>query len=803
MRLASRSLVRRPGYLLVAGGILLVGLTQTLMMFGAVDSMALRPLPFAEADRLVTIDLTAPDRGWERAPVGVHDFLDLQARQESFEEMAGLYTGTVNVTHRDSPERFDGAFVTANLFGALGVAPMLGRDFVPADNLAGAAPVVMVGHELWRTRLGGSPDLVGSMLRVNGRPATVIGIMPPRFSFPVYEQVWVPVSLDAGSVRRGEATGLMVVARLGAEATESGAASEMEVVSAELARLYPETNRGVVAQVRPLIERWVDPGMRTTLYTMLAVSVLVLLIACANVANLTLLRAASRSRELAVRAALGAGRHRLVGEIAAESVVVSGLAVALAMPLARILGQWALDVYRAGGMRLPFWVTVGSDWRTSLFTGVAVLVSVLVGGIVPAWRASAGDLTSNLRSGGRGIAGNPMGRLSRWMVSAEVTLGVVVLVCAGLMVRSVVSMQRVDFGVDTRAVLTGRIGLFAGSYPLESDCARLVRELVGKLAELPGVTAATATTGLPGMGAEGVWLDVEGRETPPGERPELANRVAVEPGYFRTFGVTPAAGRDLASGDGPDAPRVAVVSAQLARRIVPDGQVVGRRLRFREFVQGEKVEPWLEIVGVAPDIHQDAVNDQPRPTVYVPFAQQPRRFVSLALRTAGPPQALAASLRRTVAALDPDLPVYWLEPLDARIAESRFLSGYLASFFSIFAGIGLVLAAVGLYAVLAYEVAQQTAEIGVRRALGAGGRRLLGEVVGRHARRFGVAVALGLAIAVVFSRFLSVVLYGIEPFDLATFAAATTVVLGACSLAGLLPSLRALRIEPATALRTE
>jgi len=803
MKRASRSLARRPSYLAMAGGILLVGLAQTLVMFGVVNSFVLRPLPFTDAGRLVTVHLAAPDRGWERAPVGVHDFLDLRQRQRCFEQMAGLYMGTVNVTFRESPERFDGTFVTANLFATLGVAPVLGRDFVPQDNLEGAAPVVMLGHELWQSRFGGSPGLVGSTLRVNGRPATVIGIMPPSFSFPIYEQIWLPVSLDVGSVRRGEASALLVAARLGAGVTMGDAAREMEGISAELARLYPETNRGVVARVRPLVERWVNPGMRTTLYTMLAVSLLVLLIACSNVANLTLLRAASRSRELAVRAALGAGRWRLVGEIAAEAALLTALAVALAVPLSRWLGPWVLSIYRTGGQAVPFWVSVTGDWRATLFTIGVALVSAVVSGVVPAWQASARDLTVSLRSAGRGIAGNKLGPLSRLLVSLEVTVGVVVLVCAGLMVRSVVALQRLDLGVKTEKVLTGRIGLFAGTYPSEGDCARLVRELLGKLDGLPGVRAATASTALPGMAADEVWLDFEGRETAPGERPQSAVRVAVEPGYFRTFGLEPLAGRDVAPGDGPGTTAVALVSARLARRTAADGQVLGKRLRFREFVQGEKAEPWLEIVGVVPDVCQGEVEDERRASVYVPFAQHPQRFVSLALLTSGPPLALAESLRRAATAVDPDLPVYWLETLDSRLSRTRFLGNFLASFFSVFAFAGLALAAVGLYAVLAFEVTQQTAELGVRRALGASGLRVLCDVIGRHARRSGVAVAVGLLVAALFSRLLAVVLYGVEPFDPVTFAVTTAVVLGACSLAALLPSLRALRVEPATALRFE
>jgi putative ABC transport system permease protein len=803
LRRTIRALVRRPGYLLVGSGILAGGLTLSLMMFDAVNGFALRPLPFPRASSLAEVYLSLPERDMERAPATAHDLAALRERQHSFEELAGFYGGTVNLSDGERPERFDGGFITANLFRTLGVAPERGRDLLDDDCRPGAPPVVLIGHDFWARRFNSAPDLIGSTLRVNGRPATVVGIMPPRFSFPVYQQLWVPVTIDLSRPRRPDDALLLLVGRLRPGATFGAAAKEIGAIAAELGRARPELDTAVAAVVRPLSQFFVDPGMRLTLAAMLGCTTLVLLIACANVANLTMLHATTRSRELAVRAALGAGRARVAASVALEALVVVTVAVAIGLPLARLLSRLAIGWYRAGGSFVPYWMETTSDWRSNLFACSVTLIGVVVAGLIPALRASGGELTATLRSGGRGIAGSSLSRMTRNMVAAEIALGVVVLTCAGLMARSVIAVNDVDVGVDTRNTLTGRIGLFAGAYPEPADCTRLVAELTERLAALPGVTAATATTGLPGMNVDLTEVEVEGLEKAAGQARPVAGRVSVEPSYFAAFGLRPLAGRLLAATDDAQAPRVAVVADRLARRITPDGQVVGRRLRSVAVAGGVAPGPWLTIVGVVPNVLQSEIDRTPRGSVYLPLAQEPSRFVSLVVRTSGDPMALADALRRTVAAADSDLPVYWLETLDARLDRGRFLASFLATLFGGFAGVGLLLAAVGLYAVLAFEVARQTPEIGVRRALGATNHRLLAAVMGRHAIRFAIAIGAGLVLSAGFAQALASVLFGVSPFDLLTFTVVGVTIALTCTLAALVPVLRALRVQPASVLRYE
>jgi putative ABC transport system permease protein len=729
-----------------------------------------------------------------------HDLVDWRERQTSFDGLAGYYVGTMNLAGTERPVRFEGGFVSANTFDLLGVSPALGRPFLAADDDPAAPLVVIIGHNLWRNSFQSEAAIVGTTLRVNGQEAEVVGVMPPGFAFPAGQDLWLPLRSDLDTLERGEGLRIDVVGRVRDGLTVGQARAELEVISSEIADLHPATNRGTLALVEPLDYRYVDREMRLVLTAMFGSVLLVLAIACANVANLLFVRFAGRERELAVRSALGAGRLRLLVHVLSQCLVISVVAALIGFWLAEAGVRYMFDLLRARWEEQPFYADATVDWRSVLFAALAVVAVTVLAGLVPALRASSTRVGPLLRSGGRGLSGSPLGRMSRALVTFEIALSCVVLVCSGLLVRSVVKLGTVEIGATTDGVLAGRIGLFESVYPEPEDRLRLFGALEERLAALPGVEQATLSTSLPGTFAYGSYYSIEGEERAADARPRVAEYAIVVPGYFQFFEVPVIAGRALRSGDGADASKVAVISDRLAELLGGVEVAVGQRVRLGE---GDDEGEWITVVGVVPTVLQGSVRNDTAPTIYLPLAQHDARFMSVALRTAGDPLALAEALRQAVMELDPDLPVYWLRTLDDWVDRERFIPRFLAGIFSLFGVAGLVLAAVGLYGVLAFTVVQRTQEFGLRRALGATGRTLIGFLARESALQLTIGLALGLLLATGFGRLLAGELHGVAPFDPLTYGLVAGALAAAAVVALMLPVRRALAVHPADALRCE
>jgi putative ABC transport system permease protein len=795
LRLALRSLARSPGYTLVSVLVLALGLGLTIFMFSAVKGFLLSPLPFHEPDRIMQVGTVEPGPVLDNVVAPPDLFDEWREHQQVFEQLAGYYSGTVNLSGDDRPERYSGAYVTANFFNALGAAPARGRLFVAGDEQRGAPMVVKISDQLWRHRYNEQPDIIGTRIRVNGRAAEIVGVMPPGFHFPQTENVWVP-RLE------GDDVSLTAFGRLRPGVTAAQAQAAMQALHNEAHGRQPgaATVEPERVRVRPLSEQYVNEITRRIVLTMFASVLFVLLIACANAANLTLGRVTSRHREIAVRASLGAGRARLVSGILVESLLVGLAGAVIGIVLAEWGGaqmdRWLLRV----DATLPYWVDWSLDGRVIGFAVAAGLGSALAAGFLPAWRATSVDLNQALRDGGYGSSGARQGRLTRILVTFQLGLCTVLLICAGLTLRSAMYTSTVDDGLGNHNALTGRIGLFEASHPAVADRARLYVRLEQELAGLPGVRHAAVASALPFTGAPSTPAGRADAEIVPGTPPPSARRVAVSPAYFDAFGISLRQGRRFTADDDLDAPRVAIVNAVFAAREWPGRDAVGERIRVGN-ADGEVAT----VVGVVANfVHsQDDLRHGILPALYLPLAQEAPRFVSFAVAVNGDPYRLGEQARDAMLRVDPDTPIYWLRSYEQVLAVVTFDQRLIAYLFTIFSAIAVLLTVTGLYAVLAYAVGQRTREIGVRRALGAHDASIVKMVVAQGWRQYLVGAGIGLVIAAAFAQLIRSELVGVSSFDPLTFGG----VVGALGLIALIaswvPARRALRVQPIVALRQD
>ncbi|MFN7942923.1 MAG: ADOP family duplicated permease [Thermoanaerobaculia bacterium] len=797
---ALRALRRGRSFTILAAAILTVGIGLTLFMFGAIDAFLLRPLPYRDAGRLLHVELSDPARDRSSLEVPYVDFVDWKKTLASFEDFGAFYEGTVNLADRDEPERLDGTFVTPEVFAILGVRPALGRGFAAGDVAPGAPTALVLSDWLWRRRYAADPAVLGRAVRVNGAPATIVGVMPAGFTFPYEQEAWVTIPAEAAGLARDKSATVEVLGHLAPGRSIAAAAAELDAALARQSAADPAYPRGLRSVVKPFAQEFVGRRTSSQLSTMFAAVVLVLLIACADVANLLLARGLARRPALAVRAALGASRARLVLHGMVEAVVIAATASVAGLALAQWAGERTLDLARASEtMDIPTWVHFALDGRSIAFTLGVVAVSALLAGLGPAFASTRFDVQRELRQAARG-ASSGRARAGRMLVVAQIALCCGLVTAAGLAARGVQLLREASVGVDGDRVLGGRVALFEQAYP--DDAARLAfyARAEERLRALPGVESATITSSLPGSFVGGDWIEVEGQTARPEDR-HLAQIARVTPSYFDTVGVRLLAGRNLAATDGAGDRRVAVVNRRLVDALLPAGEPIGRRIRF---ASQDGSEPWWTIVGVAPDLQQDRVDNELQPTFYVPLAQDVPSFAFLALRAApGQAAALAPALRKAITELDPDMPVYYLRTVAEWVSTGRFGAQFLASLFGFFALAGLVLAAAGVYGLAAHGVLRRAGEIGLRRALGAADGAIVRLVVGRGLADLAWGLALGAGIAAALARPVASFFYGVRAFDPAVFLAVPAVLLVAALAAALAPTRRAVRIDPATALRQE
>jgi putative ABC transport system permease protein len=799
LRHATRRLLSSPGFTALAVLTVGLGVGATTAMFSAVNGVLLEPLPYPEPGRLVMIRGATRAQPGRPGVISYPDFRDWRRESRSFEELAALRTATVTLAEPGGPERIDGAAVTSSFFQALRVAPARGQVFGEDAERSGGERVVVLGDRLWR-RLGADPTLVGRSLTLGGEPHTVVGILPRGFRPPrevERAEVFVPLALDGENLEQRGNRFLVAIGRLRSGVSLEAARAELARIAGNLEKEHPDHNTGVGAMVESLHADTVGE-LRRVLLVLLGAVAFLLLIACANVANLVLPRALARRREVAIRTALGAGRSRLVRHLLTESILLGVVGGAAGIALA----YWGLGaMVSLAPASTPRLHDITLDGRVLGFSLALSLLTGVAFGLVPALSASRADLHSALHESGRSpaLARHPG---AQRLVVAEIALSLVLMAGAGLLLESFRRQLLVDPGFDPRNVLTFAVSLPPTRYPRPDQRAGFYAELLEGVRHLPGVISAGAITPLP-LGGDDIAtrFTVEGRPQPaPGQKPRAEYR-AVTAGYFETMRIPLRKGRTFGADDRRGAPAVAVVNETLAAQVFPGQDPLGQRLRIG--VATDESDPLtFAIVGVVGDVPTFGGRIAP-PEIYVPHLQQSWTWMSLVVRTSGDPVLLTGALRRQVGALDPEQPVYDVRPMLELLSDSVALSRFITALLGGFALLGLALATVGVYGVVAGSVDRRTGEFGLRLAGGANARDVLRMVMGQAARLAAAGVTLGLLASFALTRVMQGLLFGVSATDPATFAAVAGVLAMATLLASYLPARRAARLDPAAVLREE
>ncbi|MEO8044155.1 MAG: ABC transporter permease [Spartobacteria bacterium] len=809
IRHALRLLVKNPLFTLVGILTLALGIGATAAVFTLVNALLIRPLPYQDPARLVLVFEHFKDQHLDAIPVSPPEFLEYKKSVRSFEKLAAFNTTTYNLTDGDVPERISGAVVSADLFPLLGVEPIRGRTFRPEENAAGRDDVVLISERLWRRKFDRDPRVLGRKLTADGRPFTVVGIMPASFEFPLplfnvtggnfgeRVDIWQPLGFKDDELKRRGSRSYGLIGRLAEGASAPQAQAEIETVVRGMRARYPNNypqNESFGASLYPLKEQVVG-GMKPLLLILLGAVALVLLIACANLATMLLARATAREREMAIRVAVGASRGRLLRQSLTESIVLAVLGGAAGV----LLAIWGVDLVKSiGAQTIPRLSEVSVDTTVLLVTLAVAVGTGLLFGLVPGLASGKPDLTESLKEGGRGsTSGRRHNRLRNALVIAEVALALVLLTGAGLLLKSFVRLQNVPPGFNPKNVLTAEISLPALRYPNKESQINFFNELERRVANLPGVSQAGLTVILPMSGINSdSSFDIEGRpsdDAHPG--PDEEWRI-VSPDYFRTLEILLLQGRFFTNADKLEAPPVVIINQALATRYWPNEIPLGKRLQLPT-ADGPA---WATIVGIVGDLRHRGLDQPLKPEFYVPFAQQPYSALILAVRSTQDPTSLTTAIRTSVQAVDPTLPVAHVRTLEQVIADSIAPRRLSVVLLAVFAGIALVLASVGIYGVMSFLVVQRTHEIGVRMALGAQRSDVLRLVIAHAGTLVAAGTVLGLVVALLSTSVLRSVLYEVSALDLPIFVFVTLILAAVALLASYIPARRATRADPMIAL---
>jgi putative ABC transport system permease protein len=828
LRIGLRMLVKEKSFCALAVIVLALGIGGVTTMFSVVNGVMLRGFSFPNAARLESINFIDPT---SRTSFGVNglvssmDYEEVKTQQKSFEMLATYIDGsTVNVTIDGNARRYTGAYTTEDFLRILGVSPLMGRDFTAADNVPGAPSVALIGYGMWQRDFGGEKDILGKGVRINGRPATVIGVMPQGFAFPTNEELWSPLYTEFPPKPRGDPSAVNpgLIGLLKRDVSIDQANAEFTTFARHLAEAYPATNKQFnTGQVQPLIIRFTGGPLRGTLWTMLAFCVGVLLIACVNVMNMQFARATLRGKELAIRSSLGAGRSRLIRQMLTESLLVAGIGTGAGIALAYGATNWLTSAVRNLDNPPPSWITFDVDGSALAISVAAMLVAAVASGLLPAWISSRADTNDVLREGGR-HTNRRASRISRALVVFQIAVACVLLIGAILQVRSIVKQQQIDYGYDTEGILSARMGLMDGAYPSGNARKEFYDRLLLQLKDDPDFAASAFTNRLRMAFSGSSPIEIDGQQDrykKKGDRP-LANNEQVTPGYFDVTGQKLLDGRPFTADDIDSRLPVAIVNARFAEKFYGHENPIGRRFRTAA-ADGSRTGPWRTIVGVVSTVRMLGPFNNPNVDesgFYVPFyvnataPDPPAPFfgqfatVLVKPRPGQRVDSLVNLLRKQIQKADPDLPLYFVgtpkSQIDTYVAPNRIL----ATMFTMFGAVAMVLASVGIYGVTSFSVNQRTQEFGVRMALGADGGRILAMVlrqgVGQAAVGLIAGIALALAIATAMGTAIQNTLFGVSGRDPLTYLTVSTLVVIVWFSATLFPARRATRVHPVTALRS-
>ena len=796
IRYGIRSLARHPGFTVIALLTLALGIGANTAIFSVVNAVLIRPLPFADPEGIVwlwdTIRPGAP------APTSLPEFLDWKEQNGSFEYMAAFQGGNMFLDAGDGTEDVPVGIVTPQMFSLFRVNPIIGRTFTDEETLPGRFRVAVLGHSLWQTRFGSDPNVLGRTIQLSGRAYTIIGVMSAGFSFPERAMLWRPLPIDPTALDRGPHY-LRVVGRLKAGVTRDQAQAEMSTLAARLSQQYPEKTAGHGVKLDSLTDVLVgDIGL--SLFILLGAVGFVLLIACANVANLMLARIGGRQREIAVRTALGASRLRIVRQLLTESLMIAVAGGGAGLLLAIWAVSWLVSL---GPETIPRVHEISVDARVAGFTLLVSAATGVLFGLAPALQISKPGLTDALKESGRTTAGLRKNRLRSALVVSEVSLSLVLLVGAGLLIRSFAKLNQIDPGFNADRVLTLGVSLLPNKYPTDEQVATFYSQILERSATLPGVISAAAISDLPFSGSNtSDYFTIEGRPPIAKESEPLTEYRVVTPRYFQSMGIPLLAGRDFSETDTKQSPNVVVINDEFVRRHFGLENPLGHRLKL----QGQERDPLL-IVGVVGNVRHFGLDDQPTADAYVPFLQDPLslnyRSMTIVARTKSDPGAVAGSLRAELTSMDKSLPVYAVKPMTEYVGDSLARRRFNMVLLSAFGGVALVLAAVGIYGVISYSVIQRTHEMGIRMAIGAQRSDVLKLVV-RQAMILALAgVVIGLLASWALTRLIKSLLFNVSVTDPLTFAVIAVLMILIALLACLIPARRATKVDPLVALRYE
>ena len=800
LRYAVRMMWRNPGFTAAAALTLALGIGANSAIFSLVNAVLLRPLPYGNVDRLSMIWGGDRSRGMEPEPVTPADFAEWRADGRFFEQMAGSRDATYSLTGKGDPESIFGYRFSADFFSVLGVMPALGRTFLVEEDRPGANRVVVLSHALWMRRFGGDAGILGEAIMLNGEPYTVIGVMPPGFQHPQSAELWTPLAMDPSLQENRDRKFLRVAARLKPGVTQQQAQAGIDEIMRRREGQFPDSNTGRTGRVVMMRDEFVG-DIKPALLMLLGAVGFVLLMACANVANLALARSVGRSKELAIRAALGAGRTRLIRQLLTESVLLSSVGGALGLILAMWCSSLLVTIFpnNIANLDIPIIKEIPIDWTVVGFTTLVTMLTGLLFGLAPALQATKPDVNDTLNETPRGATTGASSRRARnLLIIVETAMAVVLLAGAGLMFRSFLRLQQGDLGLEPRGIMTGQVFLAQTRYP-DLDKRRLfVDTVLQRLEGIPGVESAGVTNFLPLSGFWGtIQMAIDGQPAPrPGEEPEADDRL-VSAGYFKTMGIRLLAGREFTPRDREGAPQVAIINDTMARKYWAGEDPIGRRVNL-----GDAKEPrFCEIIGVVRDVKSFGLDQATHTEFFRPVAQVPFPLLAFTVRTSADPLRLADPLRRAIWEVDKDQPVFKVLSMQQLANESLTLRRVSMLLLLAFAVMAIGLAAIGIYGVISYSVSQRTNEIGIRMALGADPGDVAGLIVKQGMRPMLIGLAIGLPVALGLTRLIMGLLYGMSPSDPATYGAAVLLLVAVGLVACYLPARRATRIDPVAALR--